>query len=169
MVGIVQTTFSNVFFLKENVRIAINISLDFVPKGPINNIPGLVEITAWHRTGDRALCEPIMARLPTHICVTRAPMSWISDMACCIYWSSIMPVVNWGYSAGVFQTSLLVAVVVSYVPCILVQNHFILFTYLDIYAYIYLSLFRFRPFWIESHASSFYRRSLNISIKLNGS
>ena len=114
-------------FLKENVRIAINISLDFVPKSPINNIPGLVEIIAWHRTGDRALYEPMMARLPTHICLTRPqwveyriwPVA-ITDRPSCQF--------NWGYSAGVFQASLLVASVVSYVPCILVQNHFIVFT-----------------------------------------
>ena len=29
-------------FLNENVRISIEISLKFVPKGPINNIPALV-------------------------------------------------------------------------------------------------------------------------------
>ena len=29
-------------FLNENVRILIKISLKFVPKGPINNIPSLV-------------------------------------------------------------------------------------------------------------------------------
>ena len=33
-------------FLNENVRISINIPLKFVPKGPINNIPSLVQIMA---------------------------------------------------------------------------------------------------------------------------
>ena len=33
-------------FLKENVRTLINISLKFVPKGQINNIPALVQILA---------------------------------------------------------------------------------------------------------------------------
>ena len=32
-------------FLNENVRISIKISMKFVPKGPINNIPALVQIT----------------------------------------------------------------------------------------------------------------------------
>ena len=36
-------------FLNENVRISIKISLKFVPKGPINNNPALVQIMAWHR------------------------------------------------------------------------------------------------------------------------
>ena len=34
-------------FLNENVRISIKISLKFVPWGPINNIPSLVQIMAW--------------------------------------------------------------------------------------------------------------------------
>ena len=58
-------------FLNENVSIAIKISLRFVPKGPINNIPALVQIMAWRRSGDKPLSEPMMVSLPTHICVTR--------------------------------------------------------------------------------------------------
>ena len=45
-------------FLNENVSIAIKISLKFVPKGPINNIPSLVQIMAWRRPGDKPLSEP---------------------------------------------------------------------------------------------------------------
>ena len=58
-------------FLNENVRIPIKTSLKFVPKGSINNIPVLVQIMAWCRPGDQPLSEPMMVRLPTHICVTR--------------------------------------------------------------------------------------------------
>ena len=58
-------------FLKENVWIPIKISLKFVPKSPINNIPALVQIMAWRRPGDKPLSEPMLVRLPTHICVTR--------------------------------------------------------------------------------------------------
>ena len=58
-------------FLNENASIAIKISLKFVPKGPINNTPALVQIMAWRRPGDRPLSEPMMVSLPTHICVTR--------------------------------------------------------------------------------------------------
>ena len=60
------------FFLNENVSIAIKISLKCVPKGPINNIPALVQIMAWRRPGDKPLSEPMMVSLPTHICVTRS-------------------------------------------------------------------------------------------------
>ena len=38
-------------FLNENVWISIKISLKFVPKGPIDNIPALVQIMAWRRPG----------------------------------------------------------------------------------------------------------------------
>ena len=57
-------------FLNENVWISIKISLKFVPKDPINNIPALVKTMAWHRPRDKPLSEPMMASLLTHICVT---------------------------------------------------------------------------------------------------
>ena len=38
-------------FLNEDVWISIKISLKFVPKGPINNIPALVQIMAWRQPG----------------------------------------------------------------------------------------------------------------------
>ena len=40
-------------FLNENVWISIKVSLRFLPKGPILNIPPLVQIMAWHRPGDK--------------------------------------------------------------------------------------------------------------------
>ena len=58
-------------FLNENVWNPIKISLKFVPKGSINNIPALVQIMAWRRPGDKPLSEPLMVSLRTHICVTR--------------------------------------------------------------------------------------------------
>ena len=63
-------------FLNENVWIPIKISLTFVPKGRINNIPSLVQIMAWRRPGDKPLSEPLMVSLPTHICVTRP--QWVN-------------------------------------------------------------------------------------------
>ena len=65
-------------FLNENVWISINISLKFVPRGPINNIPTLVQVMAWCRPGDKPLSEPMMVRLPTHICVTRP--QWVKGL-----------------------------------------------------------------------------------------
>ena len=63
-------------FLNENEWISIKISLKFVPKGQINNIPSLVQIMAWRRPGDKPLSEPMMVSLPTHICVTRP--QWVN-------------------------------------------------------------------------------------------
>ena len=39
-------------------------------KGPINNIPALVQIMAWRRPGDKPLSEIMLASLLTYICVT---------------------------------------------------------------------------------------------------
>ena len=59
-------TFKRIF-LNENVKISIQISLKFVPKGPINNNPALVQIMAWRRSGDKPLSEPMMVSLLAHI------------------------------------------------------------------------------------------------------
>ena len=60
-------------FFNENVWVLIKISLKFVPRGPINNIPALAEIKAWRRPGDKPLSEPM---LPTHICAIRP--QWVN-------------------------------------------------------------------------------------------
>ena len=57
-------------FFNENVWISIKIWLKFVPKDPINNIPALVQIMAWHRPGAKPLSEPMMVSLLMHIFVT---------------------------------------------------------------------------------------------------
>ena len=53
------------------IWISIEISLTFVRKSPNNNSPTLVQIMAWCRPGAKPLPEPMMVRLPTHICITR--------------------------------------------------------------------------------------------------
>ena len=65
-------------FLNENAWISLKISLKFVPKVRINNIPTLVQIMAWRRPDDKPLSEPVMVSLLTHICVTRP--QWVSDI-----------------------------------------------------------------------------------------
>ena len=52
-------TFKHIF-LNENLNISIKISLKFVPKGPIYNIPALAQIMVWRRPGDKPLSEPMM-------------------------------------------------------------------------------------------------------------
>ena len=62
-------TFKRILF-NENVCISIKISLKFVPKGQINNIPALVQIMAWCHPGTKALSEAMTVSFPTHICIT---------------------------------------------------------------------------------------------------
>ena len=69
-------------FLNEKVIISATISLKFVPKGPIYNIPVLFQLMAWRRPGDKPLSEPMMVRLSTHICVTRP--QWVNGISICV-------------------------------------------------------------------------------------
>ena len=73
-------------FLNENVWISLKISLNYAPKGPINNIPALVQIKAWRRPGDKPLSEAMMVSLLTQKCVTRP--QWVSTSMpkqnCCL-------------------------------------------------------------------------------------
>ena len=47
-------------FVNEKFCILIEISLKFVPEGPIDNIQSLVQIMAWRQSGDKSLSEPMM-------------------------------------------------------------------------------------------------------------
>ena len=67
MAAVSKTILSNVFYMNEDVRISIKISLMIVPKGPINNIAALVQIMAWRRSDDKPLSEPMMVSLMTHM------------------------------------------------------------------------------------------------------
>ena len=53
--------FSKCFFMNENCCIPIQISVKFVPKGSIDNMPALVEKMAWRILGDKPLSAPLMA------------------------------------------------------------------------------------------------------------
>ena len=72
MAAIFQTTFSNAFSW---IQMFV-FRLTFVPKGPINNIPVLVQIMAWRRPGDKPLSETVLVSLLTHICVTQP--QWVN-------------------------------------------------------------------------------------------
>ena len=58
-------------FLNQNAWIERKISLRFVLKIQINNIPALVQVMDWCRPGDKPLSEPMMVGLLAHICVTQ--------------------------------------------------------------------------------------------------
>ena len=88
MAAIFQTTFSNGF---PGTKMHEFRSLKFVPKGPINNIPSLVQVMTWHRPGEKPLSEPMKVKLPTNICVTRP--QWVNASALgdaiCIFQTNI--------------------------------------------------------------------------------
>ena len=67
--------------LNENFQSANEISLKFVPKGPINNIPALVQIVACCLAGAKPLSEPMMVRSLIynymHICITWP--QWVNE------------------------------------------------------------------------------------------
>ena len=68
-------------FLNKNVWIPIKISLTFVPKGPIDNIPALFQIMAW-----------------PHICVTQP--QWVeTHYSCTLRWFVVMTYIDTGLTS----------------------------------------------------------------------
>ena len=67
MAAILADNIFKSIFTNENVRISIQISLKFVPKGAIDNKSALVQVMAWCRAGDqpitRANGEPVYWRI----------------------------------------------------------------------------------------------------------
>ena len=57
-----QTTISKAIFLNGNDRIPIRISRKFVPRGPIDNKPALVQAMAWCQTVDKPLPELMLTQ-----------------------------------------------------------------------------------------------------------
>ena len=49
-------------FLNGNDGIPIQISLQFVPRSPIDSTLALVQVMAWRRTGDKPLPEPMLTQ-----------------------------------------------------------------------------------------------------------
>ena len=49
-------------FMNGKFCILIKISVKFVPRGPIGNNSGLVQVMAWRQTGDKPLAEPMLTR-----------------------------------------------------------------------------------------------------------
>ena len=67
MAAIFQPPFSNGFSGMKMHEFRFNISLKFVPRVPINNIPTLLQVMAWRRPGDKPWSEPMMVKLTKHI------------------------------------------------------------------------------------------------------
>ena len=73
--------------LNENVWVSLKISLTFVPKARINNIPALVQIRAYRGPGAKPLSEPMVVSLFTHICINWSQLIAIQ----CNVWYDISP------------------------------------------------------------------------------
>ena len=80
MAAIFQTTSSNAFSWMKMYEFRVKISIKFVPKGPINNIPALLQIMAWRRTDNKPLSEPLIVSILAHISVTRP--QWVNWHNC---------------------------------------------------------------------------------------
>ena len=70
----------------------MKISLKFVPKVQINNIPALVQIMAQHQPGGKTLSEPMMATLPVHLCITLP--QWINQWAVIYFSNTIVTIID---------------------------------------------------------------------------
>ena len=77
MATVSQTTFWNVCYWIENAWISIKNSLRYVSNGLINYTSSLARIMAWRCPGAKPLSEPMMVKLPNHICVTRP--QWVKQ------------------------------------------------------------------------------------------
>ena len=75
--------------LNENIFVLFKISLKFLPKGPIHNIPAMVQIMAWYRPGDKPLSEPKIVSLLTHICLTICVLNCSEESKFCV-WHRLM-------------------------------------------------------------------------------
>ena len=75
MAAIFQTIFSNAFTWMEIYEIWLKISLRFVPKGPINNIPALIQVIAWRQPGNKPLSDSMMVKFINAYMLHSASMS----------------------------------------------------------------------------------------------
>ena len=66
-------------FLNENVWISLKISLKFIPKVRINQLPALIQILAWCRPGNKLSYESMMISLLMHsIYITQ--LQWVKGL-----------------------------------------------------------------------------------------
>ena len=137
-------------FENENIWIPIKISLKFVPKGAINNIPALVQIIAWRRAGGRPLSEPMMVSLSTHIWVTRP--RWVNSLipGRCEYICDFCPACQ----TSLIATRFWVVVICPIIKCLTVlEFSFILFD-LCLFITIFNFILNYVPivtFWIFTY------------------
>ena len=62
MTAILADDISKRIFSTESGTIPIQISMNPIPKSPIDNKAALVQVMAWHQQGDKPLSEPMLTR-----------------------------------------------------------------------------------------------------------
>ena len=67
MASTLQWIFTDTFWT------VIYISLKFISEDTIDNMPSLVQVMAWCRTGYKPLSEPMKPSLTLHKCISRVP------------------------------------------------------------------------------------------------
>ena len=87
---ITDDIFKSIF--NESVWISITISLKFVPKGPIDYKSALVQVMAWHRTGEKPLPESILTQLIHRRIYTALGGNKITKLGRYFHWGLVHPV-----------------------------------------------------------------------------
>ena len=59
---ITDDIFKSIFNESVWISITCTISLKFIPKGPIDYKSALVQVVAWHRTGEKPLPESMLTQ-----------------------------------------------------------------------------------------------------------
>ena len=79
MADISQTTLSNSFSWMKMLEFWLKFHWSSFLRVQLTNIPAVVQIIAWRRSGDKPLSEPVMVSLMMHLCVTRPHWVNITD------------------------------------------------------------------------------------------
>ena len=114
-------------FLNENICILIKISLKFVPKGPIDNNPALVEIMARRRIYDKPLSEPMLVQFTDAYIrhCGRSVNAFRPEQNGCHFAAGILKCILWNANLWWFDPTL------NFVPNDPVDNKYFLVQILD--------------------------------------
>ena len=79
MAAILADDIFKCILLNEDDRIPIQIILKCVPRSPMDNKSALIQVTAWRRTGDKSLPEPMLTQF-IDTCMEEG--GWINKRVC---------------------------------------------------------------------------------------
>ena len=73
-------TLSNAFSWIKNFWISNKTSLKYVPSGRIDELSALIQIMAWHQTGNKPLSDPMMTQFTDAYMHHLASMCWVMSL-----------------------------------------------------------------------------------------